>query len=279
MYGYVTPNSPELKVREQDEVNAWYCGLCSCLKENFGRAGQLTLNHDMNFLILLLGGLYEPEKHRSVGRCIVHPLTKRVFLTSKISGYAADMNILLGWYKVADDGKDEKKLKARTMMTGLRGSAKKVMQKYPEKAKAVSRAFKILSRFEQEGSADLDKVSGQFGKVMSEVCDIYGDEWSSQLRGIGFSLGRFIYIMDAYEDMKEDEEKGIYNCLSKHLKNFDTKENFDEFVYNVLNNIMAECAKNFELLPITENIEIIRNIIYAGVWRRWEELHNVKCSK
>ena len=55
MYGYVTPNSPELKVREQDEVNAWYCGLCSCLKESFGRAGQLTLNHDMNFLILLLG--------------------------------------------------------------------------------------------------------------------------------------------------------------------------------------------------------------------------------
>lgn len=279
MYGYVTPNSPELKVREQDEVNAWYCGLCSCLKERFGRAGQLTLNHDMNFLILLLGGLYEPEKHRSVGRCIVHPLTKRVFLTSKISGYAADMNILLAWYKVADDWKDEKKLKARAMMTGLRGSAKKVMTKYPKKAKAISRAFKKLSRFEQQGSEDLDKVSGQFGKVMSEVCDIYGDEWSSHLRNVGDSLGRFIYIMDAYEDMKEDEEKGNYNCLLKHLKNFETGEKFDEFVYNVLNNVMAECAKNFEILPITENAEIIRNIIYAGVWGRWEELHSVKCSK
>lgn len=279
MYGYVTPNSPELKVREQEEVNAWYCGLCSCLKARFGRAGQLTLNHDMNFLILLLNGLYEPQKRSTVGRCIVHPMTKRVFLTSRISEYAADMNVLLAWYKVVDDWRDEKKIKARAMMAGLKGSAKKVITRYPEKARVISKAFKKLSRFEQEGSSDLDKVSDQFGKVMAEVCDIYEDEWSNQLRGIGFSLGRFIYIMDAYEDMKEDEEKGNYNCLLKHLKNFETGEKFDEFVYNVLNNVMAECAKNFEILPITENAEIIRNIIYAGVWGRWEELHSVKCSK
>lgn len=279
MYGYVTVNSPELKVREQEEVNAWYCGLCSCLKDKFGRAGQLTINHDMNFLILLLNGLYEPKTEHFTGRCVIHPMTKRLFLTSEISRYAADMNILLAWYKVCDDWKDEKKIKARAMITGLRKSAGKVMDKYPKKAKSIRKAFKNLSVYEDGASEDLDIVSGQFGKVMAEVCDIYGDEWSAYLRRIGFSLGRFIYIMDAYEDMEEDSSKDDYNCLNMHVGKFDTKEKFDEFVYNVLNNIMAECAKNFEMLPITENVEILRNIIYAGVWRRWEELHNMKCSK
>ena len=279
MYGYVTVNSPELKVKEQDEVNAWYCGLCSCLKKSFGRAGQITINHDMNFLILLLNGLYEPEKKEFTGRCIVHPLTKRRFLTSEVSEYAADMNILLAWYKVVDDWKDDRKLKARAMITGLRGGARKVMRKYPGKAKVISSAFRKLSHLEQETSEDIDRVSGEFGRVMAEVCDYRSDEWSRQLRSIGFSLGRFIYIMDAYEDMKEDIQKGEYNCLVKHRKSFGSDEQFDEFVYNVLNEIMADCARSFEYLPVTENGEIIRNIIYAGVWRRWEELHNTECSK
>ncbi len=278
MYGYVTTNSPELKVRENAELSAWYCGLCSCLKKEFGRAGQLTLNHDMNFLVLLLNGLYEPHKKVFEGRCIAHPLAKRTFYTSELSRYAADMNILLAWYKVVDDWKDEKKLKARAMITGLRKSARKVFDKYPDKARAVREYFKKLSHYENTGCTDIDLVSGQFGKVMSLVCDIYGDEWSGQLQSIGFSLGKFIYIMDAYEDMDEDAEKGNYNCLLKHVSNFETKEKFDEFVYNVLNAIMAECARSFEILPITENAEILRNIIYAGVWGRWEELHNKNCT-
>lgn len=279
MYGYVTANTPELKVRENEELSAWYCGLCSCLKNEFGRAGQLTLNHDMTFMVLLLNGLYEPRRKEFVSRCIVHPLTKRAFITSEISNYAADMNILLAWYKVVDDWKDEKKLKARAMITGLRKGVRKVFDRYPQKAGKIRAYFKRLSALEKDGSDDIDLVSGQFGNIMSMVFDIYGDEWSEQLQALGKSLGQFIYIMDDYEDMEEDRRKGNYNCLLKHLDNFNTREKFDEFVYNVLNALMAECAGNFEILPITLNVEILRNIIYAGVWRRWEELHKTDCTE
>ncbi len=273
MYGYVTANGPELKVREQAEANARYCGLCSCLKKDFGRAGQLTITHDMTFLVYLLNGLYEPKEEEFTGRCILHPLNKRLFIRSEMTEYAAEMNVLLAWFKLIDDWKDEKKLSARAMLTGLHKKVTKVIDKYPDKARVIKKAFKRLSKLEKEKSDDLDALSGEFGKVMAEVCDIYGDEWSENLRAIGFSLGKFIYIMDAYDDLEEDRKKGNFNCLEFHIARFDSKERFDNFIYDILNAVMADCARNFEMLPITKDAEVLRNIIYAGVWNRWEEMH------
>ena len=34
--------------------------------------------------------------------------------------------------------------------------------------------------------------------------------------------------------------------------------------------MMSECCREFEKLPILENVEILRNILYSGVWCRYE---------
>ena len=278
MYGYVSVNASELKMREFDEYNAWYCGLCSCLKKDFGRAGQLVIQHDMTFLIYLLQGLYEPGTRTFTGRCIAHPLKKRSFTQSEISSYAADMNILLAWYKLKDDREDDKSKKALVMMAALKKGAKRVREKYPEKAAAIEKAYGHLSSLEKAGCEALDEVSGSFGEIMAEVCDYKGDEWSDELRRIGYYLGKFIYIMDAYDDMESDKKKGDYNCLIKIYDGFKEKEEAEGFVYSLLNIVMAECARTFEMLPIVSNSEVLRNIIYAGVWSRWSEMHQEDCQ-
>lgn len=33
------------------------------------------------------------------------------------------------------------------------------------------------------------------------------ENWSEILKKIGFYLGKFIYLLDAYEDMNEDEKR------------------------------------------------------------------------
>ena len=35
--------------------------------------------------------------------------------------------------------------------------------------------------------------------------------------------------------------------------------------------MMSECARAFERLPIVKDAEILRNIIYAGVWTKFSE--------
>ena len=47
-------NKPEMKFREFDLYQAYYCGLCRSLKERYGKRGQITLSYDMTFLALLL---------------------------------------------------------------------------------------------------------------------------------------------------------------------------------------------------------------------------------
>lgn len=112
MFGYIVVHKPELKVREYETYRASYCGLCHSLKKQSGRIGQLTLSFDMTFLALLLTGLYEPETVTKSARCIAHPVEKHFYRENRYFDYAADMNVLLTYYKCLDDWQDERKLTA-----------------------------------------------------------------------------------------------------------------------------------------------------------------------
>ena len=74
MFGYVLINKPELKIREFEVYQSYYCGLCHCLQERSGVFGRMTLNYDITFLTMLLSDLYEPETESKYSRCIVHPI-------------------------------------------------------------------------------------------------------------------------------------------------------------------------------------------------------------
>ena len=112
MFGYVVAQKSELKMREYYKYKAYYCGLCKVLREKYGLAGQMTLTYDMTFLIVLLTSLYEKDNRQEEFRCVVHPLKKQKMLVNEITEYAADMNIILTYYKLLDDWQDEKSKKS-----------------------------------------------------------------------------------------------------------------------------------------------------------------------
>jgi hypothetical protein len=101
--------------------------------------------------------------------------------------------------------------------------------------------------------------------MLGEIFVYRKDEWEESLRKVGFYLGKFIYLMDAFEDRKKDDEKGRYNLFLN--PNVEIK---DEDIKIILNMMMAECAREFERLPIITNAEILRNILYAGVWQKYQ---------
>ena len=107
MFGYIVVNQPELKMKEYDEYRKYYCGLCKSLKDRYGARGQISLSYDMTFLVLLLTGLYEPEKHSGSRRCIAHPTSKHTYVQNEYTDYVADMNVILTYYKCIDDWDDE----------------------------------------------------------------------------------------------------------------------------------------------------------------------------
>ena len=103
MFGYVVINKPELKIKDFDKYQEYYCGLCQSLKQNHGRRGQLTLNYDLNFVGILLSSLYEPEEKQYWVRCPMHPFHKKSVRTNQYMDYVSDMNIILTYFKLEDD--------------------------------------------------------------------------------------------------------------------------------------------------------------------------------
>lgn len=275
MFGYIIINKSEMKFREFDVYHSYYCGLCRRLKEKYGFLGQMTLSYDMTFLIMLLTGLYEPETRERQYKCVAHPLEKHLARINSFTDYAADMNVLLTYYKCRDDWQDERKLLKLAYEKLLKSSYRKVERAYGEKVRQVDRLLEEISGGERGKEQNLDRMAGRFGEVMAEIFAWNDDEWEGSLRKIGFYLGKFVYLMDAYEDLEEDQKKGAYNPFLELSKTCE----FEEASRNILTMMMAECSREFETLPILKDVEILRNILYSGVWRRYEAVHKQRQEK
>lgn len=266
MFGYIIVNKQELKFKEFDVYRSYYCGLCQVLKEKYGMPGQMTLTYDLTFLILLLTDLYQDEPELSFCRCLAHPFEKHPARVSPFTAYAADMNLLLSYYQCLDDWSDDKKVSKKAASLLLRRHFARISKAYPEKAAVIEKSLVQLHTFEENKTGDVDSAAGCTGRIMAEIFAIRNDEWTEELRHMGFYMGKFIYLMDAYEDLEEDAKSGGYNPLLPLRE----EDGFEQQCRQILTMMLAEACKSFERLPLADHVSILRNILYSGIWCRYE---------
>ena len=268
MFGYITIKKDDLKLKDYDKYQAYYCGICQELKENYRKTGQATLTYDMTFLAILLTGLYESKTVQEEHYCVMHPGKKYPCLRNQYIHYCADMNVLLVYYNLLDDWEDEKKHSALAAAKLLKKSAEQISAGYPRQTAAINEYLKKLHECEKERIEDLDLAAGYTGEVMAEIFVPKEDIWSDELRKLGFFLGKFIYLMDAYEDLETDKKTGNYNPFPSISDDPDYEEKAEQ----ILLMMTAEASRAFEKLPILENVDILRNILYAGIWAKFETI-------
>lgn len=269
MFGYVVANQEQLTAEQEALYRSYYCGLCRSLKRQFGNFGRLTLNYDMTFLALLLADLFEPECRTVTERCIVHPAKQKTMAENALIDYGAAMNILLAYHNLMDDWADEHKHSARTAAGRLARFIPSIEAQYPRQARAVQEGMQALHAEEQKRPQDLDTAANLFGRLLGQLF-IYQKEhfWAKDCYTLGAALGRFIYWMDAYEDLPHDRKKGSYNPMILIADQPD----YEGRVMEMLKNTLGECALILERLPLVEHLELLRNILYSGIWSRYERL-------
>ncbi|MGN1139809.1 MAG: DUF5685 family protein [Oliverpabstia sp.] len=268
MFGYVMTNMEEMKVKDYKKYHAFYCGICQDLKDFHGQTARMSLTYDMTFFAVLLNGLYENEVNQEKHYCAMHPFKKHLCYRNEITAYAADMNVLLSYYNLLDDWVDEKKVIPLATARIMRKDVKKLQEKYPRQTAAIKKYLKKLKACEEEKSPDLDRASGDTGEMLAEIFVWKQDHWEKNLRKIGFYLGKFIYLMDAFEDVEKDKKKGNYNPWIFICEEPD----FQQRAGQILTLIAAECSREFEKLPILEYVDILRNILYSGIWIKFDRL-------
>lgn len=272
MFGYVTVNQANLSPEALARYQAFYCGLCEALQKRHGNLGRMTLSYDMTFVLLLLSSLYEPEEDVAEARCAIHPIKPRGRVRNEIAAYVADMNIAMAYHKCRDDWADERSVAGWTQAALLSRAYRRVEQAYPQKCAVIADCLAQSTALEREDCQQVDAQANLTARMLGEVFCWRDDFWAGPLRATGEALGRFIYMMDAYEDLPEDMRRGRYNPL----RALHEGEDYDTLCHDALMMMMGECTEAFEVLPLVQDVDILRNVLYAGVWTRYAVLEAKK---
>lgn len=266
MFGYVIANADGLTDEEKARYKSVYCGLCRALGERHGVRGRLTLNYDMTFLILLLNSMYEPEESACCERCVMHPMKKHDCRESEYTAYAADMNVALAYLNQLDNWKDDKNVLSLIAAKSLKKRYDETAEKWPRQVAAMQKCIDSLNTIEAENGHDPDAGAQIFGTLMGELFVLREGYWSDTIRSMAFELGEYIYILDAVIDLDSDMKKGRYNPLEQLRRDGRS----DAYFKDILTMLIGNCTMEFEKLPLVSDVSILRNILYSGVWTRYE---------
>lgn len=264
MFGYVKVNKDELKVREYNIYKSYYCGLCKTLKNEYGYFSRFCLNYDSVFLALLLSSVTQDDYDCKNQVCIAHPTKKTpIAKTNNSLHFSATVMIILTLLKLSDDIRDEKSIKAMLVYILLLGARSKIKKHHKELYDRCKAQINKLSTLEKNKCSDLDKLSDVFAKLLGTlfVPDFIDDENTKRiLSHIGYMLGRFIYIIDAYEDIEKDKKKKTFNPFVLSEEKIDKNQIADLLTFN-----LSSMANSYELLDLKINKPILDNIIYLGL--------------
>lgn len=275
MLGVMTVRQPELRFREFDRYRGIYCGLCRSIGKRCGAACRLALSFEMTFMAMLLSSLYEPETKQEMHRCVLHPIKKRLMISNEAIDYCADMSALVSFYDLRDGWEDEKKVSRLAASELLKSAAQRAGERWPRQRDAIESYVTKLHEVEARADENLDAAANLTGNMLAELYVMKEDVYARDLRELGFYLGKFIYLCDCYEDIERDVKKNNYNPLIARSDD----PAFAEKSEQMLSVIMAEAARAFERLPLIEDAEIMRNVLYSGIWMRFEQASERRKAK
>lgn len=282
MFGFVIASTDDIDETELDRYKSVYCGICRDLCKHGGQKARLCLNHDLNFLAILLKSLYEPEETQGSATCVAHPMKKRPYVTDECVDYAADMTTALTYHKCLDDWHDDGNKRAKSYADYLKPHYDEIRVAYPRQCDVIEEGLKRITaiencvlehRGEELALASTPQEAGDeaahiFGVILGEVFVMKEDMWSGLLRKFGYELGRFIYLMDAAVDLQKDEKSGSFNPFAGNGLSVSDLQ-------NVLGYHSNRVANAFERLPLDRDIHLLRSVIYAGMWIQFNRKYKI----
>ncbi len=277
MYGYISANLKELSIAEKKTYQAYYCGLCICLRKEYGIAGRMMLKRDLTFYILLTAGLYHLRHSTTEFVCPVHPAKKKTAFVNEATRYTAAMDILLSYHSMQDRWYEDHSYAGRVMGRMIQKAYQSVTEAYPRQAEAVERYIAKLQEYTLRREKNGEVYAGAAGEMLGELFVWKDDEYAEELRTIGYYLGKFVYFMDAYEDLEEDRQKRDFNPFDDIFRK--DPDGADTVCRLMLTSLITECVRSSERLPEGHYTSLIRNVLYSGIWCRYEELQKQRSKQ
>lgn len=277
MFGYVKPDKPELKIKDYETYKAIYCSLCRTLGKEYGLLARFLLTYDAAFYALIKKSVLQAKPDCAYkGVCRFNPLKKCNYIdTDSYLKDAAALTVIMFYYKVLDninDGKPLKRLASRLVYPYIKIKFNKAVKKYSKYNDIIKISTDEQARIENEKTDSIDIAAHPTAVSLQKIFS-YGIKDETQKRiveRIGYCLGRWVYLMDAFDDLENDIKAGAYNPFAlkyKLDKSFLTGDNkaIEDDIIKSIRLTANETGLALELLDKNCYKPLIENIIFDGM--------------
>lgn len=285
MFGYIRPQKSELLVREYEQYKGVYCSLCRQLGESYGIVSRLALSYDCTFLAMVAIGVSSDCPGFRQGRCVVNPLKKCTYCGGGQPGlvFAAALCVIMTYYKLRDDLEDSGflgKCRAWLLLLFAARAHKKSARDFPELERIVASATESQGRVEREEAPCVDACADPTAQMLAGVFALAAKKDSRQERifqQFGYFLGRWVYLIDAEDDLRKDLKKQSFNpfVTAYRLTPQSTPEQLFQAARRcneVLNLTLSQAAAAIGLADFSCFGPIILNIVQKGLPAMQKEL-------
>ncbi len=288
MFGYVIPDKMNMFMKDYYNYKAYYCGLCKRIGIDCGQLMRISTNYDMVFFDMFCHAVMEVSPKYHDEHCILSPKKKTVVKGDELTDKVVDINTLLMYYKLLDDKLDSKKADiAKSLARSLvvSGKYKKAKKNFPELDNLFASEYERLRDMEKQGTFSIDMLADPFANMLSQsVKSVLGDKCSSDIENMFYYLGKWVYIIDAVDDVEKDFKNKEFNPFfvgynyQNQDKFFEDKGKELEFLLMSSYNAIKNAYKNIEL---KFNEGAITNILWYGILMRTQDVLGRKgnCKK
>lgn len=271
MFGYVIPYEKNLPDDTREQYRADYCGLCRCLGRRYGFFARFLVSYDMAFLYALLSAA-APLMPEKACFCPANPFCKKhCRQQEQTMEFVADVSIILSVWKLRDTVADShgwKRLGARLGLAVFCRTGHRAQRRLPEFSRLVAGKMDRLHDLETANSPSIDQTADTFATLLQGCAQNAADDRTRRiLAQLLYHTGRYLYLIDALDDLKDDVKTGNYNPLRFRYQLQDSslcEQDKTEFLESVDYSV-GMAASALELLDCQSHRPLLENIIYYGM--------------
>lgn len=278
MFGYLDIEKGKLQDGERGLWQTFMCGLCMSTKTAYGNFPRAFITNDINFFNVLFHSVTQTDVEIEQKTCFSHPLKKRAILkTTTLTDELAAANVLLTYWNIYDDVIDDGGLAKKAALSSIKKPYAKAKANLPQMDEMLEQMYAELQSLEKSHCDVIDKVAHSFACLAQQFAtQVLGENSNQYVETLCYNLGKWIYLIDALDDVEKDLKKGSYNVFAS-CYNFnkvdDIATKLDEIqflMYSVLNRI----AQSYNDLNLTKYTCILNNVLFDSIRNKTSQTLN-----
>lgn len=224
MIGYMKPVKKTFSKEDRNIYQAIYCGLCRCLKYEYGFTGMAILEYEIVDMLLLIGAMApEPFPLMNMSCSLTPVLWRKMAGTNEDAFHAAaGVTICAAALESMDNLRDSDKWYERLISKLIDPKARRMMTMFRPEFLELQALYDRFMEIEDRAKAGdptatfemLTEASGAIIAKAAAIIGVYANCGQlKELQEIMDLWGRWIYVIDAADDYKGDLREGAFNPL------------------------------------------------------------------